>query len=58
MEADGLGQGGQGLLVEAFAGLLEPRLYLGDGEEDGASLLGLEGGIPQQGAQASSQAPF
>ena len=52
--AYGLGQFGQGLLVKVFSRLVQARLHLGDGQGDGPSLLGVQGGIAQQGVQPSS----
>ena len=56
--ADGLGELGQGLLVEPLPGLIEPRLHLGDGQGDRALALGGEGGVAQQGVQPPAQSQF
>ena len=43
VDADGVGQILRALLVKPLPGLLEARFHLGDGQRDGAALLGFAG---------------
>ena len=53
---DGGGQIGQGVFIEPLSGLVQPGLYLGDGQGYRSGLLVLHGGgVAHQGVQALSQ---
>ena len=51
MLPDGVGQVSQGLFVKPLSGLMQTELHLGDGQGDRAGLLGLQVGVPHEGAQ-------
>lgn len=54
----GVGKVVQSIFIKVFAGLVESRFYLSDGEIDRTALLRLKGGVTQQRAEAFAQAAF
>ena len=58
MDPDGIGQVGQGVLVKTLPRLIQPGLYLGDGQGDGALVLIWQVRVAQQGVQPPAQPQF